>query len=94
MNVQTIFVSMLPEHLLLGGLCLVLVLDILGRLPGEPAPMHRYYAMIARAHASLYAGELEEAMALIEGDWDEVERSMIFRPVALSRLRSCAGVRS
>ena len=31
MNVQTVFVSMLPEHLLLGGLCLVLVLDIAGR---------------------------------------------------------------
>jgi len=31
MNVQTIVVSMLPEHLLLGGLCLVLVLDIAGR---------------------------------------------------------------
>ena len=33
MNVQTLFVSMLPEHLLLAGLCLVLVLDILGRPP-------------------------------------------------------------
>jgi NADH-quinone oxidoreductase subunit N len=33
MNVQTVLVSMLPEHLLLAGLCLVLVLDILGRAP-------------------------------------------------------------
>lgn len=31
MNVQTLFVSMLPEHLLLAGLCVVLILDILGR---------------------------------------------------------------
>lgn len=54
-------------------------LDILGRLPGEPAPMHRYYAMIARVHACLYSGDLEEAMTLLEADWDAVEQSMIFR---------------
>lgn len=57
MNVQTLFVSMLPEHLLLGGLCVALVVDMLGRAR----------AVLAIAIVSVAAAALAAVLLAIGG---------------------------